>query len=171
MQKGKKDTDRIRTATHTGGDFVRQATFFLNNLAATLFADHAMKVAHHHWEWMRTEGRTDNVVGGANVGDPVTHRLVDRFLQGALPSSDGAYFSTTETHAVNVQRLAAHVLLTHVNYAFKAHLCTHRRSGDTMLTSARLGNDAFLAHAFGEQRLAESVVDLMRSGVEQIFAL
>ena len=171
FEERKKDTDRIRTTTHAGGDFVRQATLFLHNLTATLFANHTMKVAHHHWEWMRTERGTDNVMRGADVGDPVTHRFVDCFLERALPRGNAPYFSTTEAHTVNVQRLTTHVLLAHVNHAFEAHLRTHRRSGDTMLTSARLGDDAFLAHSFSEQRLAESVVDLMRSGVKQIFAL
>ena len=40
-----------------------------------------------------------------------------------------------------------------------------------MLAGARLGDDALLAHALGEQDLAERVVDLVRAGVEQVFAL
>ncbi len=36
---------------------------------------------------------------------------------------------------------------------------------------AGFGDDALLAHAPREQRLAERVVDLVRAGVEQVFAL
>ena len=84
LRNAKKDTDRIRAPAHAGRDFVRQAALFLQNLAAALFADHAVKVAHHHGEWMRTERGADNVVRGADVGHPVAHRLVHGFLERAL---------------------------------------------------------------------------------------
>src|ERR1700730_175256 len=42
---------------------------------------------------------------------------------------------------------------------------------DAMLASARLGDDARLAHLHGEKPLADSVVDFVRTGVEEIFAL
>ena len=40
-----------------------------------------------------------------------------------------------------------------------------------MLAGAGFGDDALLAHADGKQRLAEAVVDLVRAGVEEVFAL
>jgi hypothetical protein len=40
-----------------------------------------------------------------------------------------------------------------------------------VLAGARFGDDALLAHALGEKRLAENVVDLVRAGVIQVFAL
>ena len=40
-----------------------------------------------------------------------------------------------------------------------------------MLARAGLGDDARLAHAPGEQDLADAVVDLVRAGVEQVLAL
>ncbi len=40
-----------------------------------------------------------------------------------------------------------------------------------MLAGAGLGDDALFAHAAGEQALAEGVVDLVRAGVEEVFAL
>ncbi len=40
-----------------------------------------------------------------------------------------------------------------------------------MLAGAGFGDDALLAHAAGEQGLAERVVDLVGAGVEQVFAL
>src|SRR5438094_9822583 len=40
-----------------------------------------------------------------------------------------------------------------------------------MVTRARLSNDAAFAHSSGEQGLAHSVVDLVRAGVQKIFAL
>ena len=40
-----------------------------------------------------------------------------------------------------------------------------------MLARAGLGDDARLAHAPGEQDLADGIVDFVRAGVEQILAL
>jgi hypothetical protein len=40
-----------------------------------------------------------------------------------------------------------------------------------VLAGAGLGDDALLAHALGEQALAEGVVDLVGAGVEEVFAL
>ena len=40
-----------------------------------------------------------------------------------------------------------------------------------MLTGAGLGNDAWLAQALGEQRLADTIVDLVGAGVIEILAL
>ena len=43
--------------------------------------------------------------------------------------------------------------------------------GDAVLAGSRLGDDALFAHAEGEQRLADGVVDLVGAGVEQVLAL
>ena len=40
-----------------------------------------------------------------------------------------------------------------------------------MLARARLGDDLLLAHAPGQQRLADAIVDLVRAGVIELFAL
>ena len=40
-----------------------------------------------------------------------------------------------------------------------------------MLPRASFGDDALLAHPAGEQRLSQAIIDLVRAGVEQIFAL
>ncbi len=42
---------------------------------------------------------------------------------------------------------------------------------DAVLAGAGLGDDARLAHALGEQDLAEAIVDLVRAGVVQLLAL
>ena len=40
-----------------------------------------------------------------------------------------------------------------------------------MLARAGFGDDAGAAHAFGQQDLTDAVVDLVRAGVVQLFAL
>ena len=43
--------------------------------------------------------------------------------------------------------------------------------GHAVLAGAGFGNDARLAHALGQHGLANGVVDLVRAGVVQVFAL
>ena len=43
--------------------------------------------------------------------------------------------------------------------------------GDAVLSCASFGDDARLAHFYREQALADGVVDFVRAGVQQIFAL
>src|SRR6185312_12155823 len=47
----------------------------------------------------------------------------------------------------------------------------HRGGGDAVLARAGLGDDAGLAHALGQQNLAQAIVDLVRAGVIEVFAL
>ena len=82
-----------------------------------------------------------------------------------------ANFRAQQAHAEDVQFLPPHVFRPHVDDAFEAQQRAHRGGGDAMLPGAGFGDDAMLAHAFNQQRLAETVVDLVRAGVEQVFAL
>jgi hypothetical protein len=40
-----------------------------------------------------------------------------------------------------------------------------------VLSRTGFGDDAALAHAFGQQSLPQAIVDFVRTGMEQIFAL
>ena len=92
-------------------------------------------------------------------------------LRVAEPAPDAADFGSEEAHAVDVELLAAHVFLAHVDDALEAEECADGGGGDAVLAGAGLGDDALLAHALGEQALAEGVVDLVGAGVEEVFAL
>lgn len=48
---------------------------------------------------------------------------------------------------------------------------TSGRGGDTMLTRSGLGDDAFFPHPQCEQRLTDRVIDLMSTGVIEVFRL
>ncbi len=76
-----------------------------------------------------------------------------------------------QVHAEDVERLALHVDLPHVHLAVEAEQRGGGGGGDAVLARARLGDDALLAHAHGEERLAEHVVDLVRAGVAEVLAL
>ena len=106
-----------------------------------------------------------------DVGDPVAHRFVDRVLQRAAARVDAQHLGAEQPHAEDVQRLALHVLRAHVDVALEAEQRAGGRRRDAVLARAGLGDDPPLAHALGQQRLAERVVDLVRAGVGEVLAL
>ena len=120
---------------------------------------------------MRAERAAEQIVGGADVGDPVAHGFADGVLQRLRAGGDAAHFGAEQPHAQHVQLLARHVHIAHVDDALQAEQRADGGRGHAVLARAGLGDDALLAHALGEQALAERVVDLVRAGVEQVFAL
>ena len=54
---------------------------------------------------------------------------------------------------------------------FSPEARAHGGGGDAVLAGAGLGDDAALAHRARDQRLADGVVDLVRAGVVEVFAL
>ena len=87
------------------------------------------------------------------------------------PLSTGTTVGAEQAHAHHVERLAAHVLGAHVDDALEVEQGAGGGRGDAVLAGAGLGDDAALAHALGQQRLAEDVVDLVRAGVAEVLAL
>ena len=150
---------------------VGSLAFGFQNLLARLFADDAVEVAHHGGIRMRAEDAAEQVVRGADVGDPVAHGLVDGVFEGARAGVDAADFGAEQTHAEDVELLAAHVFGAHVDDAFESEERADGGGGDAVLAGAGFGDDAVLAHAAREQGLADAVVDLVGAGVEQVFAL
>ena len=120
---------------------------------------------------MRAVGRAEDVMRGADVGDPVAHGLVDRFLERLLAGLHGHDLRAEHFHAIHIQFLPLAIHRAHVNDALQSEHGGDGGGGDAVLAGAGLGDDARLAHAPGEQDLADGVVDLVRAGVDQILAL
>ena len=134
-------------------------------------ADHPVEVAHHLRVGARPVGRAQDVVGRADIGHPVAHRLVDGLLERPLARLDAPHLGAHQAHPEDVERLALHVDGPHVDDALEAELRAHRGRGYAVLARAGFRDDPLLAHAPGEQRLADRVVDLVGAGVEQVLAL
>ena len=135
-------------------------------------ADHRLEVAHHRRIGMRAGDGADEVVGVVDVGDPVAQRLVHRVLEraraGARPgrtSAPSSFMRKTLGCCRSTSTLA------HVDDASQAEARADGGGGDAVLAGAGLGDDARLAHAPGEQDLADAVVDLVRAGVVELVAL
>ena len=67
--------------------------------------------------------------------------------------------------------MALDVFRAHVHHALQAVARADGGSGHAVLARAGFGNDARLAHAPRQHGLADDVVDFVRAGVVQIFAL
>ena len=119
---------------------------------------------------MRAQRRAQQVMGGRNVGDPVAHGFADGVFQSAAAVGYGDDLGAQQAHAEDIETLPAHVFLAHVHRAIEAEQRADGGRGDAVLTRAGLGDNAPLPHAPGEQSLAEAVVDLVRAGVQQVFA-
>src|SRR6266849_538987 len=87
-QKLIKEADGIRTAADAGEKMRRQALFGGENLLARFAADDGLKIADHRWIRMRAENGAEEIVRGADVGDPVAHGFVDGVLERAAAGID-----------------------------------------------------------------------------------
>ena len=105
---------------------------------------------------MATQSRSASLIASLRVREPVV---------------TGIDLGAEQPHAGDVERLALGVDLAHVDDALEAHQRAGGGGGDAVLARAGLGDDPGLAHALGQQRLAEHVVDLVRAGVVEVLAL
>ena len=166
-----EDAHGIRAAADAGDDSIGLACRLLLHLHQALFADHRLEVAHHHRVGMRTGHGADDVEGALDVGHPVAHRFVERVLERARTRLHRHDRGAKELHAVDVLRLALHVLGAHVDHALHAVARGDRGGGDAVHAGAGLGDYTRLPHATRKERLADGVVDLVRAGVVEILAL
>ena len=169
-QKCVEQPDGVRAAADAGHQQIRQAAFAFQNLrrasSPITFENRAPSGIG-----MRAQHRAEQIMRGAHVGHPVAHGFVDGILQRAAAGIDAHHFRAQQAHARNVQPLPLHVFRAHVDHALQAKARRHGRRGHAVLPGAGLRDDAPLAHAHRQQRLAEAVIDLVRAGVQQVFAL
>ena len=163
--------DGVGAAAHARGDDVGIAPEQLAALLPRLVADHPVQLAHHPGVRVGPHHRAEEVVARLDRGHPVAHRLVDGVLQRAAARRRRSHLGAEQAHAEHVERLALHVDLAHVDDALEAEERGGGGGGHAVLAGAGLGDDALLAHARGQQRLPQHVVDLVRAGVVEVLPL
>ena len=166
-----KDTDRIRTTTDARCDGIRQPARLRLDLRTRLEPDHPLEIAHHRRKRMGPSRGAEAVVRVVGVGDPVPEGLVDRVLQRLGAGLDRHHLRAKQPHPRDVEGLTCGVDRTHVDDALQTQQCTGRRSGHPVLARTRLRDHPRLAHLLRQQRLTEHIVDLVRSGVVEVFSL
>src|SRR3546814_3028697 len=77
----------------------------------------------------------------------------------------------TDTRLPYTTRFRSGVDRTHVDHALQTHQRARGRRRHPVLAGARLGDHPGLAHLPGEQGLTQHIVDLVGSGVVEVFSL
>ncbi len=170
-QKSVEEADGVGSAADAGEEMRGQALFHGENLLASFASDDGLKIADHGRVRMRAEHGAEQIVRGAHVGDPIAHGFVDGVFQRAATGVDGDDLGAEHAHARDVERLAGHVFGAHVDDAFEAEVRGDGGGGHAVLARPGFCDDARLAHFQREQALADGVVDFVRAGVQEIFAL
>ncbi len=166
-----EDAHGVTAAADARDDRGRQPADRLETLGSRLAADDRLKFANHQRVGMRSEHRAQEIVAIRDGPDPVAHGLVDGILQRSRSGVDAPDFCPEQLHAENVERLARHVFRAHVDVALQPEQRAGGRRCDAVLSCARLRDDPRFPHATGQQGLADRVVDLVRAGMRQVFAL
>ena len=120
---------------------------------------------------MRPHGGADDVERVRRVATPVADGFVRGVLQRLVAALHGVNLRAQHLHAFHVNVLPLHVRRAHIDPARHVHQGADGGCGHTVLPRARFGDDAFLAHGPRQEDLPEGVVDLVCSGVVQVFAL
>src|SRR5438132_11547043 len=81
LQELVKDTNGVGAAADTGDHCGWKLAFSFKNLRAGLAANHGMKIAHHGGIRMSAQNAAEQVMGVADIGDPITHGFVDGVLE------------------------------------------------------------------------------------------
>ena len=136
-----------------------------------LAADDRLEVTHQRRVGVRAGYGADHVEGVVDVGYPVAQRLVHGVFQGAGAGGDRHDLGAQQAHAGDVVALTVNVGRAHVDHALQAEARADGGGGHAVHAGAGLGDDPLLAHAAGQQGLTDAVVDLVRAGVIQLFAL
>ena len=140
-----KRANGVGAAADAGDDDIWVVADLLGELASGLDGDDAVEIANHGGIGMGAERRAKDVERGADVGDPVAHGLVDGVLEGGGTGGDAAHVGAEQAHADDIELLAAHVFLAHVDDAFQPKERAHGGGGNAVLARAGLCNDALLA--------------------------
>ena len=119
---------------------------------------------------MHANDGTDNIKSLFRVVHPVPNGLAGSVLERSGTGGDRPDLGAEQLHSCYIGSLTPDILFTHIDNAVKIEQCAYRSCCNSMLTGTGFGYDPFFAHPPGEKRLPQGVVDLVGSGVAEIFA-
>ena len=119
---------------------------------------------------MRADDRAEAVVRRLDRAHPIAEGLVGGVAQGARAAADRPHFGAEQFHAEDVGPLPADVFLAHVDHAFQPERAQAVAVATPCCPAPVSAITRALAHAPGQERLAERVVDLVGAGVVEVFA-
>jgi len=171
LEERVEQTDRVAPSPNAGDEEIWKPFLAFQDLASRLHSDDPVEIPDHHGKRMCSESGTENIMGRPHIRDPVAQRLIDRFLEGPLSGHYAPDLCSEQAHPGDVEGLAFHVDLAHVNHAFETEPRRHGGRRHAVLAGAGFGDDTRFAEPLREKDLAEGVVDLVGPGVEKILPL
>ncbi len=166
-----EDAHRVAATADTCHHHVRQPSGGVKYLCARFRANHGLELPDHQRIRVRPQHGAQHVRGVGHVGHPIAHGFVDRVLERLAPGVHRRHRGAQHLHPEHVQRLSRHILCAHVDDTLQAEERARGGCRHTVLARAGLGNHTRLAHPPGQQGLSDGVVDLVRAGMRQVFAL
>ena len=130
-----------------------------------------MVLAHDRGEGVRAGSRAQQVVGVGEGGRPVAQRLVDGVLERTRAAVHRNHRGPHELHALDIGRLTHDVGGPHVDGAVQAQQGADHGRGRPVLAGAGLSDDALLTHPLGQEGLAQNLVALVGTPMDQVLAL
>ena len=162
----------VGATADAGEEIVRiVAAFLCFELGFDFLADDALKTCHEVGIRMWADRRTDDVERVGRMRRPVGDGSVDGILERATATPDGANVGAEHFHAFHVDVLAFHIDGSHIDHAGHAHQRAGGSSGHAVLSGSSLGDDACFSKGSREEDLSDGVVDFVRPGVVEVFAL
>ena len=162
----------IRTSADTCHQIIRIiATNLFLQLPFYLFGDDTLQTCYHVGIRMRTNGRTDYIESVFRMTAPVAYGFVGCILESHVSTGYGTHLCTKHLHTLYIDMLSLHIFCTHVYYTWHIHKSADCSCCNTVLTGTGLCNNALLAHLTCQENLTYSIVDLMCTGMVEVFAL
>ena len=166
-----KESDCVAPTTDASNYRIWRASVSFNILGSRFFTNDAVKLANHVWIGMWSSRGSYDVMGGFNIGNPVSHGFVKGILQGFCSAGHGVNFCSEQLHSKDVEFLADDVFFAHVDLALKSKQGTGGCRGNAMLSGSGFGDNPLLAHSNCQEGLANCIVDFVGASMVEIFSL
>ena len=134
-------------------------------IPAVLVQCKGLEIPDDHGKWMRPHHGAKAIMSVTDPGCPFPHCLRHGIFQRCRPGFHCDHLRSQKPHAVDIQRLADSVLLSHKDNTLHPQKRRRRRARHAVLAGARLGDQPRLAHLLCKERLPQDVIDLVGAGV------
>ena len=168
-----ENASRIGAATDISDHRLGQSATLVRALFPAFLANHALELSNNPREELGANHRTQDVMRFTNRTHPISHGFVGGILEGSGPQSHPMDGRGEHSHAEDIEPLLTGILFTPL-YTSQGSPNNRPAGGcgghAVPARTPGLRNDSPLAHAFGQQGLPDGVVDLVGTGVGQVFS-